>query len=441
MSTYNFPSDFVWGAATASYQIEGAWNENGKGESIWDRFSHTPGKTANGDTGDVACDHYHRYRDDVALMRQLGLKVYRFSVSWARVLPNGRGSVNLHGLDFYDRLVDALLEVNIVPFLTLYHWDLPQVLQDEGGWANRDICSTFADYAALMVKRLGDRVKHWATFNEPKVVMDNGHLNGDHAPGLQDPATAYQVGHHLMVAHGMAVQAIRAMDPNLNIGIVLNQWPSYPASDSPEDVVAAERFWQQNETLFLDTIFKAHYPPSRWELMGEDISSICNGDLALISQRLDFLGLNYYSRHLVSAQGIIDHVPGSEYTEMGWEVHPPALRNLLNKMNDGYDLPPIYITENGAAFKDEVSSDGAIHDERRLEYIRQHLMQVYLAMQDGVDIRGYFAWSLLDNFEWGYGYTKRFGIVRVDYETQERTIKDSGQWYSRVIESNTVSDS
>ena len=441
MSTYNFPPDFVWGAATASYQIEGAWNEDGKGESIWDRFSHTPGKTANGDTGDVACDHYHRYRDDVALMRQLGLKAYRFSLSWARVLPSGRGPVNLRGLDFYDRLVDALLEANIVPFLTLYHWDLPQVLQDEGGWVNRDICPTFADYAALMVKRLGDRVKHWATFNEPKVVMDNGHLNGDHAPGLQDPATAYKVGHHLMVAHGMAVQAIRAMDPNLHIGVVLNQWPSDPASDSPEDVAAAERFWQQNETLFLDIIFKAHYPPSSWELMGEDIPSIRNSDLALISQRLDFLGLNYYSRHLVSAQGIIDRVPGSEYTEMGWEVHPPGLRRLLNRVNNDYNLPPIFITENGAAFKDEVTSDGAIHDERRLEYIRQHLIQVYLAIQDGVDVRGYFAWSLLDNFEWAHGYTKRFGIVRVDYETQERTIKDSGQWYSIVIASSIVGDS
>jgi beta-glucosidase len=440
VSTYNFPSDFVWGAATASYQIEGAWNEDGKGESIWDRFSHTPGKTANGDTGNVACDHYHRYQDDVALMRQLGLKAYRFSISWPRVLPNGRGPVNSHGLDFYDRLVDALLEVNILPFLTLYHWDLPQVLQDEGGWANRDICPIFADYTVLMVKRLGDRVKHWATFNEPRVVMNNGHLTGDHAPGLQDPPTTYQVGHHLMVAHGMAVQAIRATDPGLQVGVVLDQSPPEPASDSPEDVAAAERVWQQEETLFLDSIFKAHYPPSRWELMGEDVPRIQDGDMALISQRLDFLGLNFYSRRLVTAQGIIDPVPGSEYTEMGWEVHPPALRKLLNKINDNYHLPPIYITENGAAFKDEVTSDGAIHDDRRLEYIRQHLIQVYMAMQNDVDVRGYFVWSLLDNFEWAYGYTKRFGIVRVDYETQERTIKDSGQWYSHVIESNTVSE-
>jgi beta-glucosidase len=441
VSTYNLPSNFVWGAATASYQIEGAWNEDGKGESIWDRFSHTPGQTTNGDTGDVACDHYHRYGDDVALMGRIGLKAYRFSISWPRVLPDGRGPVNLHGLDFYDRLVDTLLDANIVPFLTLYHWDLPQVLQEEGGWTNREICPIFADYAALMVKRLGDRVRYWATFNEPRVVMDNGYLIGDHAPGWQDPPAAYQVGHHLMVAHGMAVQAIRAMDPNLHIGVVLNQWPSDPASDSPEDVAATERTWQQNETLFLDSVFKAHYPPSRWELMGEGVPRIHDGDMALISQRLDFLGLNYYSRSLVSAQGIIDPVPGSEYTEMGWEVHPPALRKLLNRINRDYRLPPIYITENGAAFKDEITPEGAIHDERRLDYIRQHLIQIYLAMQDGVDVRGYFVWSLLDNFEWAHGYTKRFGIVRVDYKTQERTIKDSGRWYSRVIESNAVSES
>jgi beta-glucosidase len=441
VSTYHFPSDFVWGAATASYQIEGAWNEDGKGESIWDRFSHTPGKTAEGDTGDVACDHYHRYSEDVALMRQLGLKAYRFSVSWARVLPDGRGPINFVGLNFYDRLVDELLNVNIEPFLTLYHWDLPQALQDEGGWTNRDICPTFADYAALMVKRLGDRVNYWATFNEPRVVMNNGHLTGDHAPGLQDPPAAYKVGHHLMVAHGMAVQAMRAINPSLHIGIVLDQSPAEPASDSPEDVAAAERVWEQKETLFLDSIFKAHYPLARWELMGNDVPRIRDGDMALISQRLDFLGLNFYFRRLVSAQGIIDPVPGSEYTEMGWEVHPPALRRLLNRMNDNYHLPSIYITENGAAFKDEVNSEGAIHDERRLEYICQHLIQIYLAMQDGVDVRGYFAWSLLDNFEWAYGYTKRFGIVRVDYETQERTIKDSGQWYSRVIANNAVSES
>ncbi len=407
---YKYPPNFLWGSATASYQVEGAWNEDGKGKSIWDRFSHTPGKIEDRSTGDVACDHYHRYQEDIALMRGLGLKAYRFSTAWPRVLPAGRGRVNLPGLDFYDRLVDALCAANIEPFLTLYHWDLPQALQDEGGWMNRDTCHTFADYAALMVKRLGDRVKYWTTFNEPSVVMIDGHLVGAHAPGIQDPKTAYQVGHHLMVAHGLAVQAMRAVKPDLNAGIVLNLWPADPASDSPEDQAAAEATWQKYQTLFLDCLFKGHYPLAAYNLAGENMPKVQPGDMALIAQKLDFLGVNYYSRNLVSAQGSIHPVPGSEYTEMGWEVCAPALRRLLNKINNEYRLPPIYITENGAAFKDEVSPDGKVHDARRLDYLKNHFIQTRLAMQDGVDVRGYFVWSLMDNFEWGHGYTKRFGL-------------------------------
>jgi len=440
MTIYRFPYNFLWGAATASYQIEGAWNEDGKGESIWDRFSHTPGKIENGDTGDVACDHYHRYAEDIALMRRLGLKAYRFSVAWPRVLPAGRGSINRAGLDFYDRLVDALLAANIEPFLTLYHWDLPQTLQETGGWESRETCHAFADYAALLVRRLGDRVKRWATFNEPGVVAFDGYDSGEHAPGVRDLRRALQVAHHLLVAHGLAAHAIRSIDPRLQVGIVLNLWPADPASDAPEDVAAADRAWQTGETLFLDPLFRAHYPPVGAETIGDLAPPIQPGDLALIAQRLDFLGVNFYSRNLIGADGTISPVPGSEYTDMGWEVCAPALRRLLNRLNADYHLPPIYITENGAAFPDEVSADGRVHDPRRLNYLREHFIQTRLAMQDGVDVRGYFVWSLLDNFEWGHGYSKRFGLVRVDFETQQRIIKDSGAWYADVIRTNQVSE-
>jgi beta-glucosidase len=438
MTIYTFPHTFLWGAATASYQIEGAWNEDGKGESIWDRFSHTPGKITNGDTGDIACDHYHRYPEDITLMRRLGLKAYRFSTSWARVLPTGRGLINPGGLDFYDRLVDRLCAANIEPFLTLYHWDLPQALQDTSGWENGDICHAFADYAVLMVKRLGDRVRHWTTFNEPAVVAFDGNLVGEHAPGLQDPRVTYQVAHHLLVAHGLATQAIRAADPSLKVGIVLNLWPADPASEDPADVAAANRSWERSETLFLDPLFKGHYPVAVHDLVGPNMPEIRAGDMALIGQKLDFLGVNYYSRNLVSVEGNIEPVPGSEYTEMGWEVHAPALRRLLNQIHHDYKLPPIYITENGAAFHDEVGPDGSVDDPRRLDYLKHHFIQTRLAMQDGVDVRGYFVWSLLDNFEWGHGYTKRFGIIRVDYETQKRSIKSSGEWYAEVIRSNAI---
>ena len=442
MTPYKFPPNFLWGAATASYQIEGAWNADGKGESIWDRFSHTPNKVTNDDTGDIACDHYHRFQDDIALMRQLGLKAYRFSVSWTRVLPAGKGAVNTLGLDFYERLVDALCAANIEPFLTLHHWDYPQALYENGGWTNRDNLSYFADYSAIMVKRLSDRVKSWTTFNEPGVIAWDGYLSGEHAPGEQNKAIAAQVTHNLMVAHGLAVQAVRAANPKLDVGIVLNLWGADPASDDPADVAAADLAWNRSETAFLHPIFLGYYHPEfERVLQAENISmDIKSGDMALISQQLDFLGVNFYSRNLISAAQKFDAVPGSEYTEMGWEVYAPALRRLLNRINKDYELPPIYITENGAAFKDEISADGKIHDERRLDYLKNHFIQTRLAMQDGVDVRGYFVWSLMDNFEWGEGFTKRFGIIRVDYETQKRTIKDSGEWYAKLISSNTIYD-
>jgi beta-glucosidase len=440
MPPIKFPSNFLWGAATASYQIEGAWNVDGKGESIWDRFSHTPGKITNGDTGNVACDHYHRYLEDISLMRDLGLKAYRFSVSWPRVLPSGFGRVNLPGLDFYDRLTDALLAANIEPFITLHHWDYPQALYDQGGWLKRDHLACFADYAAVMAKRLGDRIQRWTTFNEPGVIAWDGYVSGEHAPGVKnDQKTALQVTHNLIVAHGLAVQAIRGVDPKLQVGIVLSQWGLDPATDDPADLAAAEHAWNAGETAFLHPIFTGHYHPEMVDALGDDLPKTQPGDMALISQKLDFLGINSYSRGVISAtEGRLDEIPGSEYTDMGWEVCAPAFRRMLVKINRDYRLPPIYITENGAAFNDEVTPDGKIHDERRLDYLRQHFTQARLAMQDGVDIRGYFVWSLLDNFEWGHGYTKRFGIIRVDYETQKRTIKDSGEWYSRVIAKNQV---
>jgi len=440
MTQFRFPPHFIWGAATAAYQIEGAWDADGKGESIWDHFSHMPGKVTNNDTGDVACDHYHRYPEDIAIMRQLGLKAYRFSISWPRIIPQGIGRVNLAGLDFYDRLVDALLAANIEPFLTLHHWDYPRALYEKGGWLNRENLPAFADYAALMVKRLGDRVSQWATFNEPGVIAWDGYVSGEHAPGVKDDlSAARQVSHNLMVAHGLAVQAIRGVNPDLEIGIVLSQWGVDPASDDPADFAAAERFWNAGDTTFLHPIFKGYYHPEWIDAIEGPPPQIYPGDMALIAQKLDFLGINSYSRSVISAkEGRLDYIPGSEYTDMGWEVFAPAFRRMLVKINRDYDLPPIFITENGAAYQDEVTPDGKIHDERRQEYLRMHFIQAWLAMQEGVDIRGYFVWSLLDNFEWGHGYTKRFGIVRVDYDTLQRTIKDSGEWYNRVITENQV---
>ena len=434
----SFPKGFVWGAATAAYQIEGAWDEDGKGESIWDRFCHSPGNISDGHTGDEACDHYHRWQEDIGIMKQLGLQAYRFSVSWPRVLPQGRGRVNPKGLDFYDRLVDGLLEEKIEPYLTLYHWDLPQALQEEGGWANRKTAQAFADYAVLMVKRLGDRVKFWTTFNEPGVTVFEGNLRGEHAPGNRDPKTAFQVLHHVNLAHGLGMQAMRAAQPDLQVGIVLDLWGHDPASDNPEDVAAAERAWWGGQTIFLDPLLCGHYPLKMDEIAGENMPEVQDGDMALIAQKLDYLGVNFYSRNLYNAQGQVQPVPGSEYTEMGWEVHAPSLYRILRRIQRDYHLPPVYITENGAAFKDEVSADGQIHDPRRIQYLKDHFLAVRQAMQEGVDVRGYFVWSLLDNFEWSFGYTRRFGIVRVDYETHQRTLKDSAKWYAQVIANNGV---
>ncbi len=433
-----FPADFLWGAATSAYQIEGGWDTDGKGESIWDRFSHTPGNIRGGDTGDVAADHYHCWAEDIALMRQVGLQAYRFSISWPRVLPTGRGGVNVPGLDFYDRLVDGLLQAGIEPFVTLYHWDLPQALQDLGGWGNRDVCGWFADYAAVMVRRLGDRVRYWTTHNEPLVTATHGHLTGEHAPGLRDRQLSYRVAHHVLVSHGLAAQAVRAIRPAAEVGIVLNAWPTDTAPDSPHDQALAESRWQTDERWYLDPLFRACYPPEVWEALGADAPDVRPGDMALVAQRLDYLGINYYSRNVLKGGRIVDAVPGSEYTTMGWEVYAPALRRLLKRIHDEYPPVPLYITENGGAYADEVSPDGQVHDERRIAYLRDHLAQLCLAIEDGVDVRGYFAWSLFDNFEWAHGYSQRFGLIYIDFATQARILKDSAKWYAQTIAANAV---
>jgi beta-glucosidase len=438
-----FPPQFYWGTATASYQIEGGWNEDGKGESIWDTFSHTQGKIRDGSTGDVACDHYHRWKEDVALMKEIGCNAYRFSISWPRVIPKGKGKVNPLGLSFYDRLVDALLEANITPFITLYHWDLPQALQDEGGWANRDTAYYFAEYASVVAHKLGDRVKHWITHNEPWVVSWIGYGWGEHAPGIRNEKVAIQVSHHLLLSHGLAVEVLKDISPDSEVGITLNLSPIHPASDSEEDKLAA---WRQDGFLnrwFLDPIFRGHYPPDIIELYSANAPKVLPGDMAIISRRIDFLGINYYSRGIVrfnpkagplQAEGVAPE--GAEFTEMGWEIYPPGIYEIIMRIWKDYQPKKIYITENGAAFADEIASDGGVHDQKRIDYLREHFIQAHKAIEEGANLCGYFIWSLMDNFEWAHGFTKRFGIVYTDYPTQRRIMKDSALWYKKVIEEN-----
>ena len=438
-----FPDGFLWGAATASYQIEGAWDEDGKGLSIWDTFSHTSGRVRDGDTGGVACDHYHRLSEDVALMRELGLKAYRFSVSWPRVLPEGRGRVNPAGLDFYSRLVDALLEAGIALALTLYHWDLPQALQDEGGWGSRETLDAFAEYAEVLSRALGDRVALWITHNEPWVVAFEGHATGEHAPGLRDPRLAVQVAHNLLVSHGLAVPVLRANGAR-KVGITINAGPVEPASEDPEDVAAAERAYARDVSWFLDPLCGRGYPAEVlgiYERLGW-APEVRDGDMEAIAAPTDFLGLNYYSRSMVRFDPsdepwhAADVREDGEYTEMDWLVYPDGLFDLLTRVSAEEGPAEVYVTENGAAFADEVSPDGHVHDERRVSYLREHFRAAARAVGAGVPLRGYFVWSLLDNFEWADGYSRRFGIVRVDYDTQNRTIKDSGYLLRDVIAAN-----
>ena len=441
--SYQFPADFIWGTATSAYQIEGSPTADGAGRSIWHRFSHTPGNTWLNETGDVACDHYRRYKDDVAIMAELGANAYRFSIAWGRIFPQGTGAVNKKGIDFYSRLVDELLARGINPNATLFHWDLPEALDDRGGWLNRDIADWFADYATTMFDALGDRVKLWSTLNEPWVVTDGGYLAGVLAPGHSNLFEAPVATHNLLRSHGKAVERFRANSAAKNgkIGITVNLEPKYPASDSPEDLAAVRRADAYMNRQFLDPAFLGRYPDEMREIFGEAWPEWSAEDMRLIKQPIDFVGVNYYTRkverywpdHLPLKT---KHVPQPQRTETAtnWEVFPEALTKVLLWVTERYGKPVIYITENGAAFYDPPHTiDGKIEDPLRVEYYRQHLRATHDAMQKGANVRGYYAWSLLDNYEWAHGYSKRFGIVHVDYSTQQRTIKSSGRYYAEVI--------
>jgi beta-glucosidase len=436
IDTSSFPTDFVWGAATASYQIEGAAHADGRGESVWDRFCATPGKVRGGDSGEVACDFYHRYPQDIGLMRELGLDAFRFSVAWPRVLPTGRGQVNQAGLDFYDRLVDELLANDIEPFATLFHWDTPQALEDEGGWPARSTAEAFVEYTEAVVGRLGDRVHHWMTHNEPWVVAWIGHEWGVHAPGHTSDRLAVAAAHHLMLSHGWAVEAIRAASPDAEVGITLNLSHSYPETDSPEDEAAAWRVDGEGNRWFLDPIFRGSYPADLLERNETVAEFVQEGDLEAISAPIDFLGVNNYFRFVVSGDGERPRMvqdPEAQRTDMGWEVYPDGLHRLLVRVAEDYAPPAIYVTENGAAFPDVRVHDGRVHDLERVAYLESHVDAVARAVADGAPVKGYFVWSMLDNFEWSHGYQKRFGIVYIDYPTLERVPKDSFYWYRDFI--------
>ncbi|MEX2162499.1 MAG: GH1 family beta-glucosidase [Anaerolineales bacterium] len=438
-----FPNDFVWGAATAAYQIEGAWNEDGRGESIWDRFSHTPGNVDNGDTGDEACDHYHRWQEDIGIMKQIGLQAYRFSIAWPRIFPIGRGRLNEPGLDFYDRLVDGLLEAGIQPFATLYHWDLPQTLQDKGGWPARSTAEAFVEYANAVTRVLGDRVAAWATFNEPMVTAFVGYMIGRHAPGHEDVDEMLAATHHLLLAHGQAVPVIRANAPKSKVGIVLNLQQHVPASNSLADRKAAWLGDGIQNRMWLDPLNGRGYPQDLLAHFGRPAGYVREGDINLFAAPLDYLGINHYFRTVERSTAIPEseneprsvHV-GEDKSEMDWEIYPPGMFDIMLRVHSIYHYPEYYITENGVAVPDQLSKKGEVQDARRIAYFRDYILSAQRAMAAGVPLKGYFAWSLMDNFEWGFGYGKRFGLVWVDYTTQKRVLKESAKFYSKVIQTN-----
>lgn len=445
--TFQFPPNFLWGAATAAYQIEGAWNEDRKGESVWDRFCRRPGNVQNGDSGDVACDHYHRWAEDLALMKDLGLKTYRLSTAWTRILPSGRGAVNDKGLAFYDQVVDGLLAAGIQPSVTLNHWDLPQALQEAGGWPHRDSASWFADYAQVMFEKLGDRVALWATHNEPWCVAFLGYGNGHHAPGLCDSSAAYQAVHNLLRAHGLAVQAFRASKAKGQIGIVLNPQHYIPASESELDRAARDRAYTNGVSIFLDPIYKGAYPAALMDWLGPHAPRVQAGDMETIRQPIDFLGTNYYMTEHVSHSyegGVLKtrseliSEPGWGRTDMDWGVAPSGLTAMLTDISARYGNPDVYVTENGCAFAVAPNANGEYHDHARINFLRQHFIAAHTAIQAGVNLRGYYVWSLMDNFEWAWGFSRRFGLVHVDYATLKRTPKLSAHWYRSVICQNSL---
>lgn len=436
-----FPAGFKWGTATASYQIEGAYNEDGKGVTIWDTFCATPGKIQDGETGEVACDHYHRWQDDIKLMQALNLNAYRFSISWARILPEGKGAINPKGLEFYDNLVNGLLEAGIEPFITLYHWDLPQALEDAGGWANRDTAYAFAEYVGIVADKLGDRVKNWITLNEPWVAAVVGYMDGRHAPGVRDANKAIHAAHHLLLAHGLAVPILRAKSrPDAEVGISLSTSLATPLTDSQADRDAAERMKAFTNDWFLSPLYKGSYPAlltSKFETIGLQTQP---DDFKIISAPLDFLGVNFYIRQLVK-DGTRNFVnaetqknPGAQYTQMDWEVYPEGIREVLLQIQNDYHPPKVYITENGASFHDDLDeATGRVHDIDRVNYYKGYIAESLKSIEQGVPLQGYFAWSMMDNFEWAFGFSKRFGMIYVDYPTQRRFLKDSGLWYAEAI--------
>jgi beta-glucosidase len=456
-----FPAGFVWGAATASYQIEGAVAEGGRRPSIWDTFAHTPGKVFGGDTGDVADDHYHRYDQDVALLADLGATHYRFSLAWPRLQPDGRGPLNPAGADFYERLVDALLAKGVQPWVTLYHWDLPQALEDAGGWPAREVASRFAEYAGLAYERLRDRVVHWTTLNEPWCAAYLGYADGTHAPGRTEPVAAVRAAHHLLLGHGLALQAMRAHGARgadgtqRSFGITLNLYPVDPLTERDDDRDAARRIDGLFNRQFLEPVLRGRYPADLLDDLAPVTGAehVHDGDEQTIAEPVDFLGINYYSRMVVRVGGGQRHQPGTasvwvasndvEFvsrdlprTEMGWEVDAQGLYDVLSRVQRDYGPLPLYVTENGAAYADEVAADGTVADPLRVAYLDSHFRTAHRAIADGIDLRGYFVWTLIDNFEWAWGFSKRFGLVYVDYTTQRRIPKQSARWFSEVTRRN-----
>jgi beta-glucosidase len=447
-----FPKGFSWGTATASYQIEGAWKEDGKGESIWDRFAHTPGKIVDGASGDVACDSYHRWREDFALMRAMNLNSHRFSISWPRIQPSGSGLANTKGMDYYSRLVDALQEAHIRPFVTLYHWDLPQALEDAGGWPSRDTAARFADYVQLVARSLGDRVTDWMLFNEPDAFVDLGYLEGIHAPGRKSLLDFLRATHVVNLAQGAGFRALKAVRPKARVGTAFSMSPCEPASDSAEDQLAAERAHAIVNVWFLETALRGRYPEAL-TFLPETPMDIRPGDMEKVRAPLDFIGINLYYRTIASAPSAIDRAAHPQEwlfpvkmaagetgpkTDIGWEVWPKALYDMVTRITRDYNRPVIEITESGCAYNDGPAASGAVHDARRISYHRQYLAALGRAMAEGADVRGYHAWSLMDNFEWTHGFSQRFGFSYVDFQNEKRTIKESGKWYAKVAAENRV---
>ncbi len=439
-----FPDDFLWGSATSAYQIEGAAYEDGKGESIWDKFSHTPGKILNGDTGDIACDHYHRYKEDIDLMAYIGLKSYRFSISWPRIFPDGKGKLNQKGLDFYSKLIDKLLENNIEPFISLYHWDLPQALDDKKGWLNKDTSNYFSDYTETLVKSLSNRVKYWSTFNETIFIILLGHINCIHAPARKENIkNINQIRHNLLLAHGLAVNQIKSFDKSLKTGIVHNANIYIPENTQSEDMEFIKKVFYNDNGILFDPIFKGKYPETFLKESGKNLPQFSDKEMKIISTPTDFLGLNVYSGTVIRKKNnnndfeIVPYPKDYPVTYNGWTINPDSIYWGLKTINALYDIPEYYITENGASFNDTLSDDGKVHDEKRIYFYKKFLSSLNKAIKEEVNVKGYFAWSLMDNFEWAEGFKEKFGLIYINHKNnQKRILKDSAYWYKKVIKNN-----